>query len=583
MAGVAVGVSSAAVQAAPGTLAVTNACLSNATVTYSDLTWTLKGAVTPNTVTRGDTVTLTNSSVVVDIPATLLIAGYNLGLLVVGNNAIPTTIFVAREATNVDTGGGAKGTVTKVDQFTITANTFITDTPGPTPTDPHVVTATPLNINQPLPDFTVTTLGGNVEFRQGGTGSIGNIPVASVQQAAPGVQAYPAAPLPVAGGLWASASVAGGLIRANFDCSAGTTNISPVPGTSGPTFTPAAAIAPFETVNVVAPPTAPVCTSEAPSVGVTQSITINLNDNCTDDNEAQGGGSPFTFAVSAPSAGTLTQTAPGVYSYTAPATDPGAPVVLTFTATDSGIPPLTSTPTNISIKVLGNQCDATAAPCDLTQIVIQNVVGTVMTMDKVPGVVSMSDVTLNGAPQVSTGALNTLTVTNARGTAAAWSVTAYATDLGASGTPTFTVPVAPGAVIPVCSNAGAGPFTAVATAESGPIGSNRLCIPGDNLGWSPAAVVGHSTIPGDVAEVVAGAPSAADAATWLAALVAAGNTKDPGVGVNGLGGLGSTNTLCSAPVNHSGGTFTCNASLYLGVPASAAAGTYQGGIVLTLA
>jgi hypothetical protein len=53
--------------------------------------------------------------------------------------------------------------------------------------------------------------------------------------------------------------------------------------------------------------------------------------------------------------------------------------------------------------------------------------------------------------------------------------------------------------------------------------------------------------------------------------------------VDGLGGLLSSNTLCSAPVNHAGGTFICNAALYLGVPASAAAGTYSGGLVITLA
>jgi hypothetical protein len=76
------------------------------------------------------------------------------------------------------------------------------------------------------------------------------------------------------------------------------------------------------------------------------------------------------------------------------------------------------------------------------------------------------------------------------------------------------------------------------------------------------------------------APTPAD---WLAALVAAGNIHDPAVGVDGLGGLLGSKTLCSAPVNHSGGTFTCNASLYLGVPASAGAGQYTGGIVLTLA
>jgi hypothetical protein len=287
--------------------------------------------------------------------------------------------------------------------------------------------------------------------------------------------------------------------------------------------------------------------------------------------------------VGTPSAGTLVATATaGVYSYTAPATDPG-PVVFTFTATDKGVPALTSAPANIAITVLANQCNATDVRCDLTQIVVQPVVGTTMTMDKVPGFVVMSPVVLNGKEQVSTGALNTITVTNARGTAAGWSVTAYATDIGAAGARTFT-PL-PGVTVPLCSLAGAAPLLNTPAQPAG-ISSDRLCIPGDNLGWTPAAAVAHNDIPGDVAQVAAGAPSAADPASWLAALVKAGNTADPGVGVDGLGGLlgGATGpkTLCSAPVNHAGGTFTCDAALYLGVPASAGAGQYTGGIVLTL-
>ena len=35
-------------------------------------------------------------------------------------------------------------------------------------------------------------------------------------------------------------------------------------------------------------------------------------------------------------------------------------------------------------------------------------------------------------------------------------------------------------------------------------------------------------------------------------------------------------------INQSGGTFTCNAALYVGVPASAGEGVYGGGLVLTL-
>jgi hypothetical protein len=162
--------------------------------------------------------------------------------------------------------------------------------------------------------------------------------------------------------------------------------------------------------------------------------------------------------------------------------------------------------------------------------------------------------------------LQDLTVTNARGSAAPWTLSGFVTDLGASGSPTLTLPT--GQSVPVCSAAGSlGTVTA----------ATRLCLPGDNMGWKPTASVAHNVIFGDVAQVSPGTADAVDATDWLAQLVAAGTA-----GVNGIGGLQESNVLCSSPADHSGGTFACDASLFLGVPASAGAGTYTGGLVLTL-
>ena len=49
-----------------------------------------------------------------------------------------------------------------------------------------------------------------------------------------------------------------------------------------------------------------------------------------------------------------------------------------------------------------------------------------------------------------------------------------------------------------------------------------------------------------------------------------------------MNGTGAGSTLCSSATDHSGGTFGCNAILWLGVPASAGAGTYTGNLTLTL-
>ena len=570
---VAVGTTTGSASAAPGSLTTVNACQNNANGNWSDIAWTITGSASPNPQTLGaGTITLSGGTIVGEIPAAILVAGYNLGVLTVGSNAIPTKIWVARSATNVDTGSGTKGTLTKVDVLDLPTqlSTTITDpdgVPGGTGPGGADETATPIAVNQPLPNWTVTPLGGNVDFKQAAPGAIGPLPIGAGN-----------ANTATTGSIFTQSVVAGGLIKVNFDCQPGASTTAVPPATTN-SFTAAASISPFETGVVVAPPTAPVCTNESLSVGVGQSATVDLTDNCTDVNEAQGGGSPFTYNVGAVSSGSLTPTATaGIYTYAAPAQDPGAPVTISFTATDSTA--LESNSATITATILANTCDATTASCNLTQIVVQPVVGTTMKLDKVPGVVVMSPVVLNGQEQVSTGALKAITVTNARGTAAAWSVTAYATDLGAAGAPTFS-PL-PGVTVALCSNAGAGPFIANPQLAA-TVASDRLCIPGDNLGWTPSAAITHNDIPGDVAEVTAGAASAPTPADWLAALVTAGNTNDPGLGVDGLGGLLGSKTLCSAPVNHSGGTFTCNASLYLGVPASAGAGQYTGGIVLTLA
>ena len=113
---VAVGTTTGSASAAPGSLTTVNACQNNANGNWSDIPWTINGTATPNPQTLGSgTITLSGGSIVGAIPAAILVAGYNLGVLSVGANAIPTKIWVARSATNVDTGSGVKGTLTKVD------------------------------------------------------------------------------------------------------------------------------------------------------------------------------------------------------------------------------------------------------------------------------------------------------------------------------------------------------------------------------------------------------------------------------------------------------------------------------------
>lgn len=506
------------------TVTTPNSCTNNAQPGTSALPITLSGDATPNPITLGSgDITLAGATFGIDVPSATLLAGYGLGLLTIGVNTIPATVNLDIIGTNT-----TQGTQT-LPPLNVTGTTTIDD-PTPANKTSGDETATPLSVTANLPTTTWTPTGGDVGLRLGSSST--------------------------------SALVAGGIITVTFVCTPGT------PGPAGcgdppladcTTTIPVDAV-PFSTVVVTAPPTAPVCTNESLSVGITQTVPIDLVDNCTDVN---GNIDLTTFTIDTPSAGTLTGSN-GVYSYTAPATDPGAPVVLNFTVTDTTA--LTSNIATVSISILANSCDATAASCALTEIVVQPVVGTTMTLDKADGVVMMSPVVLNGSPQASSGSLQDITVINARGTAAGWSLSGFVTDLGAAGSPTVTLPT--GQTVPACSVAGSlTPGTP----------HHRLCIPGDNMGWSPVASIAHDVIFGDVAQVSAGAADAADAAGWLAQLIAAG-----AAGVDGIGGLGEVNELCSSPLDHSGGTFACDAALFLGVPASAGAGTYTGGLVLTL-
>ncbi|MGH9191501.1 MAG: hypothetical protein ACRDZ0_03390 [Acidimicrobiales bacterium] len=148
---------------------------------------------------------------------------------------------------------------------------------------------------------------------------------------------------------------------------------------------------------------------------------------------------------------------------------------------------------------------------------------------------TLDSIIVNGQPQTTGGDLNGLTVLNARGTDAGWSLTGEMVG-------DFSDGVGDG----VCP-------------ASDPSTWDNHCVPGDNLGWTPSAEVAHEQIPGDVAQVNAGSPVA---------------PFSPG--------LGSAQALCSSPANHSGGTFRCGGGVALAIPASAAAGSYNGTLALTL-
>ena len=205
-------------------------------------------------------------------------------------------------------------------------------------------------------------------------------------------------------------------------------------------------------------------------------------------------------------------------------------VSATFTVNDPNTVAIaaaeTSAPlTNVAIHPFvfsGNNCvAATANGCSLLQTVSQLVKPGVLTFSQTAAQVAMSDVTLNGENQTSTGQINQLTVSDARGSLVGWTVTATATDL-----------------------------------SDGSSAADNT-IPAGNLKTSSVTCAPDATAVGGIlTEVTAGA----------------GGALSKTVG----------QTLCQAPSGGGGGTFDINADLSLLVPASVASGTYTSTMTFTV-
>ena len=155
-----------------------------------------------------------------------------------------------------------------------------------------------------------------------------------------------------------------------------------------------------------------------------------------------------------------------------------------------------------------------------TQKITAAVSGGALTLTSAGETVALSAATPG---QTATGKLNTVTVSDLRGTNAGWDLVGQVTD--------FT------------SGAGS-------------------TVPAANLGWTPSATVPTSGL---------------QAADGVKNAVVPGGAVAPG------SGLGTSRTLCSADTGSSLGSASCGAALELGIPESSAAGEYSGVLTLTLA
>ena len=81
-------------------VSVDNACRNSVTANNSQIGVDTTADDSPDPVVPGGTVTLDNLTQTANVPGAIFVAGYNLGLLVVGSNTIPATVSTFIEGTN---------------------------------------------------------------------------------------------------------------------------------------------------------------------------------------------------------------------------------------------------------------------------------------------------------------------------------------------------------------------------------------------------------------------------------------------------------------------------------------------------
>ena len=512
-------------------------------------------------VLQGGGASLTNFGGVGFVSAAFLQAGVNLHVISVGQT-ISATMSVTVDATN------ATFTSTGTSQVTVSGPGS-----GTVPGSGTTVSG-PLEAQIQFPDTAYTvpnTPGINAYFYQDSTNIGTNLPGNGDGET-----------------LDASAQLVAGLGalgNANIGCMPGEVSTATPPVY---TQTPQSGVYVFGAVAITPAQPPVLVTPQSASVNLGASVIIHALAGASDNvtiNPASG------TIVTAPTHGTVSfNNANGDITYNE--TDlagPPASDTFSYTFTSAGGTSNVAT-ANITIVAHPSNCDVTAQPtCTLDQTVLVPVAGAHLSMAQASGLpidllsntlqgtnCTGPAITLNGQPQFACGAMFPITVVNARGTDAGWTLSGQVSD--------FLDPAAP-----------------PTTTCDDPAHYNNHCIPGGNMSWVPAAAVAHGIIPGDTAQVTAGppvlalnilAPTIANSPPAIAAFAGVpgqnvATQTNPVIEPPPLAGLhNAPQTLCSTAATQSGGTFICGAGLIVGVPASAAAPAapgYEATLTLTLA
>jgi len=347
-------------------------------------------------------------------------------------------------------------------------------------------------------------------------------------------------------------------------------------------------------VTVNAPAAAPDLQNQTASVSNGQCVTINALAGATEQSDTPNPAS-VTVSTAPTSPGTATANSNGTITFCTGSGNTLTTNSFKFTAAGT-TSNLVSQPATATISIAFNSCSAgtgntsgstgSLGTCSLNQEVVLPVTSGQIVLSQASGLPidylgssicageTTPGITLNGNEQAACGALSPLTVTNATGLDAGWTLQAQVSDFNDPADPSLT-----------CNT--------VAT-------YSNHCIPGGNLALplGGASAVAQSIVPGDTAQVTSGAAVAAFTPVAPATstnLVLQGAAVQPNPVVEPAPNAGLEKapvTVCSTASGQSGGTFICGAALELLVPASIAepagsayaggAAAYQATMTITL-
>ena len=136
-----------------------NACKNSVTANNSQIGVTMTANTSPNPVAPGGSVSLTNIDQTANVPGTIFVAGYNLGLLTTGSNTIPAIVQTTIEGTNT-----VEGTqVTNIPATSVT--TTISDPDGSPGTGDETGTDGVINVSYADQTWTAGA-SGTINFRE---------------------------------------------------------------------------------------------------------------------------------------------------------------------------------------------------------------------------------------------------------------------------------------------------------------------------------------------------------------------------------------------------------------------------------